>query len=269
MKSVSVYNYDNYRDFLKGIIKENKETRGFQAQIAKSAPCQSSYLSQVLHSSIQLTPEQALGISHFLNMDENEKEYFVLLVQLDRSGSIAYKSWINAKLKTAKEKGKDIAERVPSKTISNTENNLTYYTAWYWSAIHVILGIPQYQTVPSIAQRLSLPESFTEYCLQQLKALNLVSQKGPHWERLVNHLHLPKSSPLTGVQHNTWRMKAANNALFGNPESFHYSAVYTMSVKDYETIKMQLQDLIVEIRQRVDRSPEEDVVSIGLDCFRL
>lgn len=269
MKSISIYNYNNYRDFLKGIIKGNHEVRGFQAQMAKAAPCQSSYLSQVLHSNIQLTPEQALGISLFLNMDENEKEYFVLLVQLDRSGSAPYKSWINAKLKAAKEKGKDIAERVPSQTISNTANHLTYYTAWYWSAIHMILGVPKYQTVTAIAQRFALPESFIEQSLQQLKTFRLVTQKGHRWERLVNHLHLPKGSPLAGVQHNTWRMKAANNALLGNPEAFHYSAVYTMSVKDYESIKMRLQDFIVEVRQKVDLSPEEEVAFIGLDCFRL
>lgn len=133
----------------------------------------------------------------------------------------------------------------------------------------MIVGISRYQTTAKISERLKLPEPFVEACLLKLKNLNLVNQDGNYWIRSKNNVHLPRNSPLIGVHHNNWRIKAAMNAAETNEDSFHYSVVYTMSFQDYEKIKGRLQDFIVETRQNIEQSEDQELVSICLDCFRL
>jgi uncharacterized protein (TIGR02147 family) len=267
--AISIYDYNDYREYLRQVIGQNKHIRGFQAQMAKAAPCQSSYLSQVLHSNVQLTPDQALGIANYCGLSELESDYFVNLVSLARATSSNYRSFILRRLKELKGKGRDFGSRVQSDVIPNGETDFTYYSAWYWIAIHMIVGIPRYQTVKSISERLRLSEPFIEGCLQKLRSLNLVQKKGNFWIRNLNNIHLSKNSPFVAVHHNNWRTKAAMNAVQGGEDSFHYSVVYTMSVEDFERVKSRLQDFIVETRKDIETSEDQELVAISLDCYRI
>ena len=61
------------------------------------------------------------------------------------------------------------------------EDQATYYSAWYYGAVRILLTIPQTQTKERIANRLALPLSKVAEVLEFLLAKGLVRQDGNHY----------------------------------------------------------------------------------------
>ena len=49
--------------------------------------CSKSLLSQVLKGDLHLTPEHGCRLAHFLNFNEDEQTYLLLMISLARSGT--------------------------------------------------------------------------------------------------------------------------------------------------------------------------------------
>ena len=88
-----IFVYEHYRDFIRDRMKADPKSWGLQSRLAKAAGCQQAYLSQVLKGQTELTPEQGLGICQFWNFSERETEFFLLLLQRDRSGQKSMKDF--------------------------------------------------------------------------------------------------------------------------------------------------------------------------------
>ncbi|MBY0371383.1 DUF4423 domain-containing protein [bacterium] len=266
----SVYEADHFLDFLHGRIDSNRETRGYQSRLSEAAGCQRSFLSQVLHSSVLPTPDHALGMCSFWNLDTEETEYFLNLVQHARAQSPLLRKHLEKGLRDAKSRQRDIATRVkrPSPTLSH--DALTeYYSAWYYAAIHIAAGLKRHVTAEFLSERLSLPLSVVTRVLKFLNGQGLVVQAGNRWQVTVSHLHLPKSSLLTRTNHLNWRQKAMDATHVGEDQGLRYSLVFSASRKDVEKIEKKILELIEETRKTIESSGEEDLVCFLCDYFPL
>lgn len=83
----NVYDFNSYQDYLKQVILDNKPVRGFQSKMAKAAQCQTSYMSQVLKSEKELTPDHGIRISKFLKLSLAETRFLMCLIHCSRAGS--------------------------------------------------------------------------------------------------------------------------------------------------------------------------------------
>jgi plasmid maintenance system antidote protein VapI len=63
--------------------------RGVRSKLAQSLQCQTSHISQVLSGRSEFTLEQAEQVSTYIGHSKEETEYFLLLVQVARSGTRA------------------------------------------------------------------------------------------------------------------------------------------------------------------------------------
>jgi hypothetical protein len=109
-KLVDIYKYKDYRQLIKDRIQF--EGRGAHGRIAEAARCQSSYLSQVLSGSSQLTTEQAYAIAASWGLDDDGVEYVTGLVQLDRSATKEYRLHWQKKLASIASRKEQLSERV-------------------------------------------------------------------------------------------------------------------------------------------------------------
>lgn len=261
---MQIYAYNDYLTFLNDQLEQNKNQRGFHAQLAKAAGMHPSYLSRILHESIHLTPDQAAGLCNFWKFDRDETNFFLNLVHLARAGTPNLKKIIEDELKTIKAKYKDLGAHLPAEKVDFQKENI-YYSAWYYSAVHIILTIPQMQTEGAIAEKLNLPMMQVRKILETLEALDLIKKNKNKWEPTKNNVHLTNDSWMATIHHINWRMKIADRIQFKNQEDLHYTGIHTLSRSDFKKIKDQLLESLVKVDKVIRPSSEEELGCLLID----
>lgn len=175
---INIFRYLDYRKYLKQVIHKDESTRGFQGRLASAAGCQRSYLSQVLNGSQNLTLEHAMGIADFLDLSDLEVDYFILLIQYQKISQPELKTKIKGKLNQTRARAENLKDRLSDRDILSIEAEQMYFSNWYWSAIHLLLGIDGISKPSDIARYLDLPEELVLETLRGLAAIDLVKYLG-------------------------------------------------------------------------------------------
>ncbi len=266
---VEVFSYRQYKLYLEALIQAAEPRHGYVSKLAKAALCQRSYLSQVVHGSAHLTPDHGLGLCRFLRLSDEETDYFFLLLDHARAASPALQERINAKIEARLKERADLAKRVEAKTVDITAQETRYYSSWHWMALHLVVSIPGYQTLPAIAERLNLSESFVLQGLEQLRRLNYVEKREGRWIYSGDNLHLSRESPSVTLHHNNWRQRGVLDSAMTNLESVHYTSVFSLSLKDQELLRSRILSWIDESRKIIGPSSSEELVCFCLDFFKV
>ena len=264
---MDVYKYKDYRQLFKDRIQ--LEGRGAHGRMAEAARCQSSYLSQVLSGSAQLTTEQAFAIATLWGLDEDGLEYVTGLVQLDRSGTHEYRLyWLNKLSQLARRK-EQLSERISTSRTLSGEEQAKYYATWFYPAIHTLASIPKLRTITTLATRLNLPRDTVARAANDLATMGLISIEGDTLTTMEHNVH-SRSSGLMVSHHNVWR-NIANQRLQDRPQgsNYHYTALYGLSEADVSKLKDLIANFICETRDIVAPSKEETAVCLAVDLFEI
>lgn len=261
-----IYSFSNYKDYLREVIKANSAVRGYKTLLAKAAGCQLAYLTQVLNSKVQLTPDHAIGLSSFWQLGELEQEYFFLLVDLDRAATPLLKNHLKQRLAKIKDQVENIGRRLRKPEI-NTKWQEQFYSSWHWLAMAIAVTVPKYQSAEALSARLHLPADFTVRTLQKLESMGIIKNDRGRWKPLLQDFHLPKESFFTAANHANWRERAVFDSQQKNSSSLHYTSVYSLSLADFEKVKAELHAVIDKTRAMILKSPEEELAALTLDWF--
>ena len=266
----TIFDHQNYKTYLE--MAEEAEVlgkRGFRSAVARAAGCQTAYVSQVLNGGANLSLEQAELISTLLGHSREEGHYFLLLVQLERAGTSSLKSYFQSQVAEVLQKRMVLKHRLDVKATLSVEHQATYYSAWYFAAIHVALTIPELRQPESIARRLKLPLSLVKETLEFLLSVGLAVYENGKWQIGTTRIHLANDSPLISKHHTNWRMQSIAAFDRRNADDLHYSSVVTLSDDDVLKVKSRLVETIEQIKTIIKDSPGEGVHSFTLDFFRL
>ena len=269
MNSPSLFSHDDYQTYLKERLQSSDEAWGNVTRAAKAANCQRSYLSRVMNGHIHLTPDHAFKLSRYWELSPLEENYFLGLVEKARAGSKEYREHIEAKLFSLKQENENLSKRLERSSIEPGEKELTYYSAWYWSALHILVSIPQFQTVSEISKKLNLSPETVQSSLSTLQKFGLVKFENQKWRFSSTDIHIGKNSLLVGLHHNNWRQRALLHAQEKANSGIHYTTVQTMSRSAVEKIKQMLLQFIDESSKVAGPSKEEELVCITCDFFQV
>ena len=264
---MSIFNYLSYFEYLDDTINSAARERGYKRKVAEAAGCQASYLSLVMKSVAHLTLEQAERLSRFWRMTPEESEYFLLLVCHGRAGSPELRDHFHSKLKKLKEQNENLGKRIRDAEVFPDAEAAIYYSSWQYIAVHILVSIPEFQSIPEIARRLQLPEDGISRVLSFLEKLGVVVNQSGKWRNSGKQFHLPKESPFVSLNHGNWRRRAVDNAFIGRPGDLHYTGVSSLAKKDAEKLRQVLLRVIDESRAIISPSPEEELICLGLDFF--
>ena len=264
---INIFSYLDYKSYITDLISVNAATRGYQSRLAKGAGCQRSYLSQVINGNLNLTLEQACGLTNFWELNEFESEYFLDLVSLGKAGTPSLKKRLTSRLEKTKIQAENLSNRIKSNQLEIAARQL-YYSAWYWSAIHIALSIPEMNRSQKIADYLGLSGDLVNEVLAGLQDIGLAKNEMGTWQLILGSMHLPKDSPLITMHHNNWRQRAM---LKMQPSDYqcNFSSAFTMSTQDYELLKKMVLDFIERMSQLVRESPPVELYCMNLDLFPL
>lgn len=267
----SIFTFTSYKKYLSNVIKRNSKIRGLYKILSEAANCQRSYLSQVMRQDgkIQLTPDQALGISRFLLHSAKERDYFLLLVDYERAASKELKELLQNKISFTQKELQDLTNLLERPKEDDHEMLIKFYSTWMYSYIHILTSISEYQSVEAIAKKSNLSVESALNILIELEDIGLVFRESGLWKHSGRQLHLDSQSALICNNHNNWRQQAILDAqLKQTIDAVHFSGVYSISKSDYAHIKTQILECLKAVNTKALSSGAEEVIVFCCDLFR-
>ncbi|MGE3758417.1 MAG: DUF4423 domain-containing protein [Pseudobdellovibrionaceae bacterium] len=238
--------------------------------MAEAAGCQPSYLSQVLSGKVQLIPDHGWGIVQFLNLSELEGDYFMALIDHARTLSPKWRAKVESRMASLQKQAQNIGKRLEKKQGLLDEHRELYFSSWLWAALHRILDIPNYQTVPAIASRLKVAEDKVLSYLEGLEKMGLAKRESGLWKLGESSIHLSKTSPLLPLHLHHWRTQAVLKAQdLGGSNGVHFTGVYTLSVEAYEHLHELLLKVIEDFHKVATPTASEEIVTFNCDLFKV
>lgn len=269
--TLKIFDFTDYRSFLRQLLQSYpKKGHGVRGAWAKAIHCQSAFVSHVLNGLYDFSLEQAEALAHYLQLNKEETEYFLLLVQKERAGTVSLKKFYTQLLKEKIDQREHVRERMKIKNTLKLEDQAIYYSKWLYAAVHILLTIPEYQTAPEkIAIYFHVPLFTIREILEFLETREIIILKNGRYVVQNHFLFISKESPLFSNQQSFWRQKAIESIYQNDPEEIHFSSIFTISETDIKKIKKILLTSIEDSTQIIKPSKEEKLYSICMDFFEV
>lgn len=270
MSTKSIFDFKNYKLYLKYIeLNQKNKGRGFRASLAKTAQCQTAYISQIFNGNANLSLEQAESINKLLVHSKEESRFFILLVELARAGTQSLRNHFLELIEEQLQKHLNLTERFNVKNDLSFEDKVIYYSDWIYAAIHIATTVPQLQNIDSLSKYFQVSREKVHKVIKFLIKVGLVISKSPSQFTIGNaRLHLNDSN-LLSKNHSNWRLQAINSFDLENDKCIYFTSVASLSHEDVQEIKSKLVKVIEDYNATVKDSKEETMYCLALDFFSL
>lgn len=266
----SLFDFSNYKEYLQLKIEFEAEIqKSYRTKLCDYIGIQASYLSQVINGKPNLTLEQAFKLCDFFTFDQSETKYFLLLIEKERAGTKDLENYFLNQIREFQQTRFDLKKRLKKTEDISEEDQHKYYSTWFYSAIYVLISIPEFQTKNAIASRLGLPMEIVNEALNFLESCGLVDVQKGRYQVTKKSLHLNRDSIFIQRHHINWRSQSLQSVEKNLKNDLHYSTVLAISKNDFDKIKEVYIKAIEEGRHIIGPSKEEEIYCITLDLFKL
>lgn len=265
---MNIYNFTNYHAFLNSFLKSlPKQGHGKLRQWAYALDVSTTLLSQIMKGKKSLSLELADALAQEMGLSKNETEYFFLLVQLERAGTVRLKNYFKQKVSEAQEASRQLKNRIQNVQGLSNEIKAQYYSSWAYSGVRNLLPCREIKTLDEVSERLKLPRAFVSEIAQFLLQAGLIIENGKRWDSGVNSTYLPPDSALISKHHQNWRMRAMQKMDIPLSEDLFYTSPMSLSEDMSRKLRKYLVDVIEEFHSKADPTPSEGVRCLNIDWF--
>lgn len=273
-----VFEFDDYKAFILAYIESAPNGgRGVRRRLSQAAGCQVAYISHVLAGDKHLSPEQAEAVARFFHLREEELDFFLLLVQLARAGTLQLKNQVLRQIEFRKREFQEVKKRLRINEEISPIDQALYYSSWHFQAIHSLFTIPEFQTNHQsgtsiealIAIRLSLDIERVHEVLTFLLEKGLIEKRQKSFHVSEKQIHLPRTSPLISKLHSNWRVRTLGALDRIRADDYHYSGLVTLSHDDARRVREILMKALEASIDVVKPSKEEKICVLAMDFFEL
>lgn len=266
----SVFDFKDYKKYLEFFESHRPHRgRGFRAELARSANCQTAYISQVLNGQAHFSLEQAHSINKILFHNKEASQYFITLVEFSRAGTIDLKNYFHELLEEQLQKHLNLKKRFNIKDTLSPEDQSLYFSEWTYAAVHMAITIPQLQNLKTISNFLQISEAKVSKVLQFLISRQLIEQEKEHFKLGTTRMHIGSEEAMIQKHHTNWRLQALKSLESVSDKELHYSSVVSISEEDVLKIKSNLVKEIDNYNSIVKESKEETLYCLAIDFFTL
>lgn len=267
---LNLFEFTDYKAYLNRAVTERGEIeRGVKTRLAASMQCKASYLTRVLSGDSHLSLEQASRASAYFSHQDEECLYFILLVEHARSGTPELRELFDRQIRRQQEQQLSLKKRFQVPEALSEADKITYYGSWTYSAVHVLLDLPDFQTREALARTLKLDSGRLGQVLEFLVRTGLARKQGSRFLPTGQWIHLGKDSPLAPRHHSNWRVRAIDSIERGCEEDLHYTSSITLSMKDRLGARAVLVGALEKIRELVKDTEPERAYTLLIDFFEL
>lgn len=265
----NLFQAKTYREFIKLVIDQCGNERGYKKKLADSASCQPAYFSQVMAGLAELTPEQADGLCIFWDLNELESEYFFNLVLINRAGTLALRRRLEIKLLNIKNSWEKETLSFGKSTIKEVDRSNLYYSSWLNSAIHLLITIPGMQTVDALVRHLHKSQEEIYASIKELELAGLLEITENGLKARQTQIHAPQKNFYAELHNKNWRVKALDIQMPHHQSLVRYTSIHSLSKADQQKIRNLINELIQKSRLIIDSSNEECASCLTIDFFSI
>ncbi len=265
---MNYFEFTNYRALIRNLIKSRGiKGRGEISKIADFLGVHQSLISQILGEQKELSSEQTLNLAKYFGLNSHERDYFLLLVQKERAGTLALKQYFEEKIKGLRTEVLNLSTRIGKyKALTDTERAI-FYSSWLFSAVRLSCSIKDGKTAEELAQEFSLKREKIKDILDFLCQSGLCEEKNSHYLMKTQHTHVEFGSPFLARHHHNWRSKAIIKSESLEKEELMVTAPMSISRKDFDAIRESLAKSLKGIFDAAKNSDPEIVACLNIDFF--
>ena len=267
---MKIYDFENYKTFINYKIKELPSNgRGEITKMAKALNVHTTMMTHILKGKANLAMEQGLKLANYLNLNELETDFFILLVQWERSGDEATRLFWQKKITKLKNKALNLSHRLQTKNELSESDRVFYYSNWIYSGIRLLTAIKRFQTIEALSKELDLSKEKVRTVLEFLSERGLVNVKGSQYSYGLVPTYLESVSPMIIRHHMNWRHKAQQHFDKIRTNDLLFTFPVILSEEDAQKIRGKLVEVIEEIKKISDPSPSDEFYILNLDWLKL
>ncbi len=267
-----IFEYPSYKEFIVARVKAMpKKGFGQFRKIAQTLRIHTTRISQIVHGPAHFTPEQSAALCRYFGMNQLEAEYFLALVELERSGTEELREHIKAKMTSLRERAAELVHRVPRERVLSEPEQAVFYSTWQYPALHLATMIDEYKSIDALSARFSLPREKVRQILDFLLSTGLcVKDKKGKFEPGTRLTHLERSSPLIVRHHANWRLKAMQRQENLGTNDLSYSAPAVVSGEDQKHIRELAAQFVENFLKVVKNSkPDQKLAFLNIDWLEM
>jgi len=265
---VSIYQFNSYKMFFNDwVARQPKNGHGEYRRLALALGVSTTLISQVFNGDKDISLEMASDICDYLHLNDEESEYFLLLVEMEKAGSFKLKNRLSKQIKDRKDRAKKLENRFKKETVLDESARQIYYSSWIYPALRILVDIPDLNDIEKISERLLIPKNQLLKFLEFMVKHNLIIQKQNKLKMGPSSVYLPATDPLANRNHQNFRNLAIQKMNFHNDESFYYTGLYSLSESVANELRKALPDFIEELLKKVKPSASETARCLNIDFF--
>lgn len=265
--SVSIYHYSDYKEFYNAWV-ENQPRQGFgeYRRLAQALGVSTTMVSQVFKGDKHLSLELASDLCDYLSLDDDETDFFLLLVDYGRAGSHKLQKRFHRQIKARQEKSKKLENRVKVNEL-NDEARMIFYSSWVYQGIRMLADTGKFNDAEALSTRLNLPRNHVQKVLDFLITHNLLIEEKSKLKLGPSRTYLPTSSPLIGRHLQNWHIQATSKMNLARDDDFFYSGPMALSQEVADWVRQELPNFVQGITAKVIPSKSEVVRCLNIDWF--
>ncbi len=272
---ISVFSFLDYKKYLRAEIAERKQKTGplkvTFSDVAASAKIHQTYLSRVLAGQADINSDQAFAIATFLGLGHKEAEYFLLLVENQKSSNQARKKILLEKINRLKDQSLKTKAHLQSHFLSpSVEKTSLYYTDPIHQVVHMALTIPEVAQDPErLRLCLCLSVKRFQIILKNLEEYGFLRSTGSTYESLQSSLHLDPASPVNDTYQQMMRSLALGRfPLIEEKEKNLVSVMITIDEEHKSKIREEFMFFLKKVEGIVKDSPAKELYQMNFDLLK-
>ncbi|MGZ3744765.1 MAG: TIGR02147 family protein [Pseudobdellovibrionaceae bacterium] len=265
---MSIYQFDDYKDFFNQWVESlPKQGHGEYRRVALALNVSTTMISQVFKGDKELSLELACELCEYLNLAEEEVDYFLLMVEHRRAGSLKLQKRLHKQIKERKEKAQKLENRLKKETEMSEEQRAIFYSSWIYSGVRILASCDNFNDAAVIGQRLNLPRNQVQKILDFLLLHGLLVQKKGDLQLGPTKTFIGASNLLTVKHHQNWRLQAFNRMVQDDSRNLFYTGPMSLSPEVAEIIRQEISNLLDHIYKVVPPSASETTRCLNIDWF--
>lgn len=267
---MNIFEFENYKQFVRQKIKTfPRRGRGQFLKIAGFLNIHTSMVTHIFKGDSNLSVEQALQMSEFFALNPLETEYFVSLVQYGRAVNKQSREYFAKQIQTLKDRALNLSERLQAAKTLDDKDQAIFYSAWYFSAIHLLCAVSEFKSPNAIAEAIDLPLPTVARTLDFLVSRGLLVEERSVYRIGQTRTYVSRDSHFVAKHHLNWRLKSLEQLDYVPEDELVFTHAIAISERDFARIREEIVRFLETYKTIGEPSPSEKICFLTIDWRRL
>lgn len=269
---MGLYKHNDIRNYVKELLsKRPRGGRGELQMIAKALGVHSTLISQIMSGLRSFTEDQAHELCQYFELNDVESEYFLLLVQIEKSNTPKYKNFLKNKLALFRQEAEKISKSFTHENELTDAQKSIYFSSWKYSAIRIFCSLDsEGQSLENIMAKFSLTRTKALQMVDFLCDSRLCEKKNDHYIVGQQRVYVDKGSIYFQKHHLNWRLKSVEKSENPTEDDKLYTVILGVTEKDYQKFKDEVTKLLSSFSKTLEQTENPDqLVCFNCDLFKV